>query len=51
MLLTTDRPAATVLQPGSLAGPLSGVAGADAWAAASASCPEDCHYCTGPETD
>jgi hypothetical protein len=33
MLLTTDRPATPVLQPGA------------------ESCPEDCHYCTGPETD
>ena len=26
-------------------------AGTDAWAAGTASCPEDCHYCSGPETD
>ena len=25
--------------------------GMDSWAAGNGSCPDDCHYCSGPETD
>ena len=35
-------------QPVSLPGT---AAGTDIWAAGAPSCPEDCHYCSGPETD
>ncbi|WP_427004992.1 hypothetical protein [Pseudarthrobacter sp. H2] len=27
------------------------LAGPDFWPAAGGSCPDDCHYCSGPETD
>ena len=46
-MLTTDRQAAVMQQPN----PGSGIAtGINSWAG-NASCPEDCHYCSGPETD
>jgi len=44
-MLATDRPTAPARQPEILSG---SAAGADPWAA---SCPDDCHYCSGPETD
>ena len=47
-MLATERRAATVWQSSSPAG---AVAGTDTWAVATASCPDDCHYCSGPETD
>jgi hypothetical protein len=31
--------------------PREALAGTDTWPAASGSCPDDCHYCSGPETD
>jgi hypothetical protein len=47
-MLTTDRQAAVRQQPNSA----SGATGTSTWAAGSASsCPDDCHYCSGPETD
>lgn len=63
-MLTTDRREATAqtlntLQPvNALQPPIqwaNPTAGAAAWtdplSAGTASCPEDCHYCSGPETD
>ena len=45
-MLTTDRQAAVIQQPNSTSGI---AAGTSTWAASS--CPDDCHYCSGPETD
>jgi hypothetical protein len=47
-MLATERRAATVRLTDSPAG---AAAGTDAWAVGNASCPDDCHYCSGPETD
>ncbi len=47
-MLTTDRQTAVLQQPNSASGI---AAGTNTWAAGSASCPDDCHYCSGPETD
>ncbi|WP_269320035.1 hypothetical protein [Arthrobacter sp. 9MFCol3.1] len=44
-MLATDRPTALARQPEILSG---SAAGTDPWAT---SCPDDCHYCSGPETD
>ena len=46
-MLATDRPTALAWQPEILSGSGS-AAGTDPWGA---SCPDDCHYCSGPETD
>ncbi|SDL33517.1 hypothetical protein [Arthrobacter sp. ok362] len=47
-MLTTERQAAVMQQRKSV----SGIAtGASTWAVGTASCPDDCHYCSGPETD
>ena len=51
-MLTTERQATLVRQPSALSGTAAGIAaGTDAWASVAASCPDDCHYCSGPETD
>jgi len=47
-MLTTERPAIVKQQPTSMSGI---AAGTNTWAAGTASCPDDCHYCSGPETD
>jgi hypothetical protein len=47
-MLTTERQATLVRQPSALSGT---AAGTDTWASGAASCPDDCHYCSGPETD
>ena len=48
-MLTTDRQAAVMQQPNYASGV---AAGTSTWAAGiAAACPDDCHYCSGPETD
>ena len=48
-MLTTDRQSAVMQQPNAAS---LIAAGANIWAAGPvSSCPEDCHYCSGPETD
>lgn len=48
-MLTTERPAAVTQQPNSASGIATGT---NTWTAGTAtSCPDDCHYCSGPETD
>jgi hypothetical protein len=48
-MLTTDRQPAVMQQPNSAAGLAIGT---NTWATGPASsCPDDCHYCSGPETD
>ncbi|WP_427134112.1 hypothetical protein [Pseudarthrobacter sp. S9] len=44
----TDAPAAIAQKSSAPRGTLAGM---DAWPAVNASCPDDCHYCSGPETD
>jgi hypothetical protein len=47
-MLTTDRQATVMRQ----SNPTSGIAArTNTWGAGLASCPDDCHYCSGPETD
>ena len=47
-MLTTDRQAAVIRRPV----PTSGTAtGTSIRTLGSTSCPDDCHYCSGPETD
>ena len=48
-MLTTERQGAVLQQPN----PASGIAaGTSTWPTGPASsCPDDCHYCSGPETD
>lgn len=43
-----DAPAALAQTASASQGTLAGM---DAWPAANGSCPDDCHYCSGPETD
>jgi hypothetical protein len=48
-MLRTDRQTDVMQQRNSTSGVATGTG---AWAAGIASsCPEDCHYCSGPETD
>ncbi len=48
-MLTTDRQSAVMQQPNAASGIATGTS---AWASGPASsCPDDCHYCSGPETD
>ena len=46
-MLTTDRQANVRQQLNSAPGITTGT---NSWAG-NASCPDDCHYCSGPETD
>ena len=57
-MLTTDRQEAvaqlvnTIQRPNQWASPKTGTAAwTDPIASGTASCPDDCHYCSGPETD
>jgi hypothetical protein len=48
-MLTTDRQSAVMQQPNAASGIASGT---NTWATGPvSSCPDDCHYCSGPETD
>jgi len=47
-MLTTERPGAELQRPDSVSGTATGTV---AWAAGADACPDDCHYCSGPETD
>ena len=57
-MLTTDRQEAvaqlvnTLQRPNRWASPKTGTAAwTDPIASGTAPCPDDCHYCSGPETD
>ena len=52
-MLATDRQSAVTQQPDFPSGIASVTAsGTNTWATGPASsCPDDCHYCSGPETD
>lgn len=48
-MLTTDRQSAVMQQPNAASGIASGTS---TWTTGPvSSCPDDCHYCSGPETD